>query len=64
MGYAILNISELENLDFTNLNDSIDSVRKSIDGNFFIIEGKNINQYSREEILLISQNPTWNKSII
>ena len=63
MGYAILNISELENLDFTNLNDSINSVRKSIDGNFFIIQGENINQYNHEEILLISQNPTWNKLI-
>jgi hypothetical protein len=63
MGYAILNISELHNFDFTNLNDSIESVRKSIDGNFFIIEGENVNQYTHEEILLITQNPTWNQLI-
>ena len=55
MGYAILNISELENFDY--------SVRKSIDGNFFIIEGENVNQYTHEQILLIIQNSNWNQLI-
>lgn len=55
MGYAILNISELEIFD--------DSVRKSIDGNFFIIEGEDINQYTHEQILLIIQNSNWNELI-
>ena len=55
MGYAILNISELEIFD--------DSVRKSIDGNFFIIEGENVNQYTHEQILLIIQNSNWNELI-
>ena len=60
MSYAIKNIAELETLDFTNLHGSKETVRKSIDGTKFIIEGDNITEYTHEEISLICQTSEWN----
>lgn len=57
MGYSILPISELNNIDFSVLNQTADTVRTSVDSQYFIVEGEAYNQFTHEEILLyLSQN--------
>lgn len=62
MGYAIKNMSELNIFDFTQTNGTKENCRKSFDGNYFIVEGENINEYTREEILQEIENnfSIWN----
>ena len=61
MGYAIKIIDELENFDFSDTFCTKESVRLSIDGSKFIVEGNNINDYTREEMLVITQGEEWQK---
>lgn len=63
MGYAIKIIEELNTIDYTNLKGSAETVRKSIDGTKFIIEGDLITDYTHEEMLDIVQNSEWTLSI-
>ena len=59
MGYDIRPISELETLDFSNLDQKKETVRKSIDGSKFIISGNNINVFTQEEMITITQTAEW-----
>ena len=61
MGYDIRPISELETFDFS-LCDGLqtkETVRKSLDGNYFIVEGKLFNTYTREEMIEITKGINW-----
>jgi len=65
MGYKIFNISELENFDFslcTGLS-TMESVRKSLDGMFFVGEGESFNDFTIEEILIKMNESNWTKKI-
>jgi len=59
MGYAIKPIEELNTIDFTNLKGNAETVRKSIDGTKFIIEGDEITDYTHSEMLEIVQGVEW-----
>ncbi len=59
MGYAIKPIEELNTIDFTNLKGNAETVRKSIDGTKFIIEGDEITDYTQVEMLEIVQGVEW-----
>lgn len=62
MGYDIKNISEIDTFDFSLCSgySTANTVRKSIDGNFFIVEGDSFNTYTKEEILVICDGANWN----
>lgn len=66
MGYNIINISELNTFDFSQCTKdgvqicTIDNVRKSANGSFFLIEGDSITNYSSEEIKTILNSVEWN----
>lgn len=61
MGYEIKPISEINSFDFSLCSgySTADTVRKSIDGNFFIVEGDSFNTYTNEDILLICDGANW-----
>jgi hypothetical protein len=63
MGYAIRPIEELNTIDYTNLKGTAETVRKSIDGTQFIIEGDSITDYTQEQMLEIVQGTEWNQPI-
>lgn len=62
MGYEIKPISEINTFDFLLCSgySTADTVRKSIDGNYFIVEGESFNTYTKEEILVICDGANWN----
>ena len=59
MGYAIKPIAELNTIDYTNLKGNAETVRKSIDGTQFIIEGDEILDYTQAQMLEIVQGAEW-----
>jgi hypothetical protein len=61
MGYSIKNISELETFDYSLCTgySTKDTVRKSIDGTKFIVEGDTFNDHTKEEMLIICEGPEW-----
>ena len=59
MGYTIKPIADLNTIDYTNLKGTADTVRKSIDGTQFIIEGDEILNYTQAEMLEIVQGIEW-----
>jgi hypothetical protein len=59
MGYAIKPIAELNTIDYTNLKGTAETVRKSIDGTQFIVEGDEILNHTQEEMLEIVQGAEW-----
>jgi len=63
MGYAIKPIAELNTIDYTNLKGTAETVRKSIDGTQFIIEGDEILEYTQEEMLEIVQGAEWTQAM-
>lgn len=63
MGYAIKQIEDLNTIDYTNLKGTSETVRKSIDGTKFIIEGDEIMDYTHAEMLDIVQGVEWNQPI-
>jgi hypothetical protein len=63
MGYAIKQIAELNTIDYTNLKGTADTVRKSIDGTQFIIEGDEILDYTQEQMLEVVQGEEWTQPI-
>jgi hypothetical protein len=65
MKYAILNISEINNIDFTKVKQvNANSVRKSLDGSKFIVKFENdtpdflndVTLYTNQEIIEILWN--------
>ncbi len=61
MGYDIKNISEIDTFDFSLCSglQNADTVRKSIDGTKFIVEGDTINTYTLAEMLVICEGEEW-----
>jgi hypothetical protein len=59
MGYAIKPIEDLNTIDYTNLKGTAETVRKSIDGTQFIVEGEEILDHTQEEMLEIVQGAEW-----
>ena len=57
--YQIKNIIELESLDFSNLDQEKSTVRKSLDGQKFIISGDDLIGYTNSEILVIVNGSEW-----
>ena len=63
MGYTIKPIAELNTTDYSNLKGNADTVRKSIDGTQFIIEGDEILDYTQAQMLEIVQGTEWTQPI-
>ena len=65
MGYDIRPIAEIETFDYSLCSGYSDAntVRKSIDGQFFIVEGASFNTYTREEMLVICDGANWTEVI-
>jgi hypothetical protein len=61
MAYDIRPISELETFDYSLCSgfSTKDTVRKSIDNQFFIVEGETFTTYSHAEILAICEGANW-----
>ena len=61
MGYDIKPISEIDTFDYSLCIgfSNIDTVRKSLDGQFFIVEGASFNTYTRDEMLVICEGTNW-----
>lgn len=61
MGYAIKNIEELETFDFSLCTgfSNAETVRKSIDGAKFIVEGDSFTDYTKEDMLVICEGSEW-----
>lgn len=65
MGYDIRPIAELEPFDFSLCSGYSDAttVRRSLDGQFFIVEGDSFNTYTRDEMLVICEGTNWTETI-
>lgn len=65
MGYDIRPISEIETFDFSLCSgfSTSKTVRRSLDGQFFIVEGATFNTYTREEMLVICEGANWTEII-
>ena len=61
MGYDIRPIAEINTFDYSLCSgfSSAETVRKSLDGQFFIVEGETINTYTHAEILAIVNGVEW-----
>jgi hypothetical protein len=61
MGYAIKDIAEITTFDFSLCAgySTADTVRKSIDGTKFIVEGDSFTDYTKEEMITICEGPEW-----
>ena len=61
MGYAIKPISELDTFDYSLCSgySTKDTVRKSLDGNYFLVEGETFNDFTHAEILVEMEKPNW-----
>lgn len=66
MGYDIRPISEINTFDYSLCEglQNENTVRKSLDGNFFIVEGETINKYTHSEMLNIVNGVEWTKQIL
>jgi hypothetical protein len=65
MGYDIRPIAEIETFDYSLCIgfSTKDTVRRSIDEQFFIVEGATFNTYTREEMLVICEGANWTETI-
>lgn len=61
--YKIIQTSEIDNIDFTILDQERETVRYSLDGNMFIISSdifeEDITTKTLEEMCVIVNNPEW-----
>jgi hypothetical protein len=66
MGYDIRPISEIDTFDYSQCSglQNKDTVRRSIDGQFFIVEGDTFTTYTREEMLTICEGANWTEEEI
>ena len=66
MGYDIRPISEINTFDYSLCSglQNADTVRKSIDGQFFIVEGDTITTYTQAEMLVICESANWTDNTI
>jgi len=61
MGYDIRPIAEINTFDYslcTGLQNA-NTVRKSVDEQFFIVEGDSFTTYTRTEMLVICEGSNW-----
>lgn len=65
MGYDIRPIEELNTFDYSLCSGFSDAttVRKSIDGKFFIVEGDLFDTYTHDEILVVCEGANWTEVI-
>ena len=65
MGYDIRPIEELNTFDYSLCSgySNAETVRKSLDGQFFIVEGDMITTYNRDEMIIICQEDNWTEQI-
>jgi len=65
MGYTIKPISELEQFDYSLCSgySTKDTVRKSLDEQFFIVEGDSFTTYTKAEMLVICEGSNWTEEI-
>ena len=61
MGYDIRPISEIDTFDYSQCTglQNADTVRRSLDGQYFIVEGDTFTTYTREETLVICEGANW-----
>jgi len=61
MGYDIKPIAEIETFDFSQCTglQNASTVRRSLDGQYFIVEGDTFTTYTREEMLVICEGANW-----
>lgn len=61
MGYDIRPISEINTFDYSLCSglQNENTVRRSLDGQFFIVEGDTITTYTKEEMLVICDGANW-----
>ena len=66
MGYDIRPISEIETFDYSLCSgfSTKDTVRKSLDNQFFIVEGDSFNTYTKAEMLVICEGANWTEQTI
>jgi hypothetical protein len=66
MGYDIRPIAELDTYDYSVCSglQNETTVRKSLDGQYFIVEGDTITAYTREEMLTICEGANWTEEEI
>ena len=66
MGYDIRPIAELESFDYSLCSgySTKDTVRKSLDNQFFIVEGDSFNTYTKDEMLVICDGANWTEQTI
>ena len=65
MAYDIRPIVELETFDFSLCSgfSNETTVRRSLDGQLFVVEGDSFNTYTREEMLVICGGDNWTETI-
>ena len=61
MGYDIRPISEINTFDYSLCSglQNENTVRRSIDGQYFIVEGDTITTYTQAEMLVICEGANW-----
>jgi len=66
MGYDIRPISEIDTFDYSQCTglQNADTVRRSLDGQYFIVEGDTFTTYTREEMLVICEGANWTQEEI
>ena len=66
MAYAIKPIQELEDFDYSLCSgySTKDTVRKSIDGQFFLVEGESFTDFTHAEILVEMEKPNWTEQTL
>ena len=66
MGYDIRPISEINTYDYSKCSglQNENTVRRSIVGQYFIVEGDSITTYTREEMLTICEGANWTEEVI
>jgi hypothetical protein len=65
MAYDIRPISEIDTFDFSLCSgfSTSETVRRSLDGQLFIVEGETFNTYTHEEMLVICEGANWTEII-
>ena len=66
MGYDIRPISEINTFDYSLCSglQNADTVRRSLDGQFFIVEGETITTYTQAEMLVICEGANWTSNTV
>ena len=61
MGYDIRPIAEIDTFDYSLCSgySTKDTVRKSLDNQFFIVEGDSFTTYTQQEMLVICEGANW-----